>query len=260
MVARIAVEMLCEPCAAPWAISYGKLRFLPATASILISFAVRTRRIARVARRIKESVMGVRRFVAPVVVAAAVAGGGVAGAMLGVPGISGAQENTQQEAPAAGTAARDGALKAAADALGLSVTDLATALRGGKTIAQVAEEKTVDVNTVIDAMVAAAVNNGRDEAKAREVITKLVNEGPPAGHHGRHPRLRHAVGTELDAAAQALGMDRSALVQELEDGKTIAQVAEERTVDVNTVIDAMVAPVKERITKFVNEGRPDHGE
>ena len=78
-------------------------------------------------------------------------------------------------------------------------------------------------------------------------------------HHGRHPRLRHAVGTELDAAAQALGMDRSALVQELKDGKTIAQVAEEKGVDVDTVIDAMVAPVKERITKFVNEGRPERG-
>ena len=204
--------------------------------------------------------MGVRRFVAPVVVAAAVAGGGVAGAVLGVPGISGAQESTQQEAPAAGTAARDGALTAAADALGLSVKDLATELRGGKTIAQVAQDKSVDVNTVIDAMVAAAVQNGRDEAKAREVITKLVNEGRPEGHHGHHPRLRHAIGTELDAAAQALGMERSDLVQELKDGKTIAQIAEEKGVDVDTVIDAMVAPVKERITTFVNEGRPDRGE
>jgi uncharacterized protein (DUF433 family) len=200
--------------------------------------------------------MRVRRFVAPVVVAAAVAGGGVAGAMLGVPGISGAQESTQQEAPAA-TTARDGALKAAADALGLSVKDLATELRGGKTIAQVAQEKTVDLNKVIDAMVAAAVNNGRDEAKARDAITKFVNEGRPAGDHGRHPRLRHAVGTELDAAAQALGMDRSALVQELKDGKTIAQVAQDQGVEVDKVIDAMVAPVKDRITKFVNEGRPD---
>ena len=51
-------------------------------------------------------------------------------------------------------------------------------------------------------------------------------------------------------------MEPSALAQELKDGKTIAQVAQEKGVDVNTVIDAMVAPVKERITKFVNEGGP----
>ena len=51
-------------------------------------------------------------------------------------------------------------------------------------------------------------------------------------------------------------MEPSALAQELKGGKTIAQVAQEKGVDVNTVIDAMVAPVKERITKFVNEGGP----
>ena len=100
-------------------------------------------------------------------------------------------------------------------------------------------------------MVTKAVANGRDEAKAKEAITKFVNEGR-AGKG--HPRVRRAVRTELDSAAQALGMQPSALVQELKGGKTIAQVAQEKGVDVNTVIDAMVAPVKELITKFVNEG------
>ena len=71
------------------------------------------------------------------------------------------------------------------------------------------------------------------------------------------------MGLELDAAASALGMERAALVEELRSGKTIAQVAQEKGVDVNAVIDAMVAPVRERITTFVNEGgdeRPDEGD
>jgi hypothetical protein len=196
-----------------------------------------------------------RKFFAPIVVAAAVAAGGVGGALIGVPALSGASETpTSQSAPAATAAsARSGAFAAAADALGISVKDLATDLKDGKTIADVAKEKGVDVNTVIDAMVTKAVANGRDEAKAKEAITKFVNEGR-AGNGKRHPRVRHAVRTELDAAAQALGMQPSALAQELKAGKTIAQVAQEQGVDVNTVIDAMVAPVKERITKFVNEG------
>jgi hypothetical protein len=194
-----------------------------------------------------------RRFIAPIVVAAAVAGGGVAGALVGVPGISGAQDAPQsQTAPSTSTTVRNGPLQAAADALGLSLKDLAKELRDGKTIAEVANEKNVDVNTVIDKMVAAAVANGRDETEARDAITKFVNEGRPDRH--RHPRVRHALRIELDAAAQALGMEPSALRQELKDGKTIADVAKEKGVDVNTVIDAMVAPVKERITKFVNEG------
>jgi hypothetical protein len=197
-----------------------------------------------------------RRILAPIVVAAAVAGGGVAGALIGVPGISSAQDAPTQTQPAPTAASqRDGAIRAAADALGLSVKDLGKELRGGTTIADLAKEKGVDVDDLIDKMVAAAVANGRDEAKARDAITKLVNNGRPDNLRHR-PAVRHAVRGELGAAAGALGMEPSALAQELKDGKTIAQVAQEKGVDVDTVIDAMVAPVKERITKFVNDGRP----
>jgi hypothetical protein len=200
--------------------------------------------------------MGARRWFAPVVVTAAVAGGGVAGAMIGVPALSGAQE-APAGAPDDGGVVADGPMQAAADALGMERSELVQELRDDKTIAQVAQEKGVDVNTVIDAMVAAAVENGRDEAKAREAITRFVNEGRPEVHHGRHPRLRHAAGVELEAAATALGMERSDLVQELRDGKTIADVAQEKGVDVDTVIDAMVVPARDRISRFVNEGRLD---
>ena len=139
-----------------------------------------------------------RRFVAPLVVAAAVAGGGVAGAALGVPGLSGAQETDSTpptEVPALpdgavpeppqGAPRGDGGFAAAADALGMSVKDLATELRAGKTIAQVAQEKSVDVNKVIDAMVAKAVATGRDEAEARGAITEVRERGTP-GHGGVH--------------------------------------------------------------------------
>jgi hypothetical protein len=196
-----------------------------------------------------------RRLIAPLVVAAAVAGGGIAGAVIGVPAVSSAQDQTHAEEPAPDAApVRSGPLVAAADALGVNARELAEALRSGKTLADIAQEKNVDVDAVIDAMVAAAVANGRDEAKAREAITKFVNEGRPDGYG--HHRARRAVGAELDAAAGALGMERSALVQELRDGKTIAEVAQEKGVDVDTVIDAMVAPVRERISTFVNEGGP----
>ena len=141
--------------------------------------------------------------------AAAVAGGGVGGAIIGVPGTLGCVGDPATAIHTAATAPpRIGALEAAAGALGISVKDLARELKGGKTIAEVAKEKGVDVNTVIDAMVAKAVANGRDEAKAKDAITKFVNEAR-AGNGRRHPRLRHAAGTELDAAAQALGMDRA---------------------------------------------------
>jgi hypothetical protein len=198
--------------------------------------------------------MSTRRWFAPVVVTAAVAGGGVAGALTGVPGIAGAQEAPSQEAPAQEAPERDGPLRAAADALGTSARELAADLHGGRTIAEVAEGKGVDVKTVIDAMVAAAVEHGHDEATARERITRFVEEGWRDDAHHRHPRVRRALGVELDAAADALGLERGALIAELREGRTIADLAEEQGVDVDTVIDAMVAPVRERITTFVHDG------
>ena len=206
-----------------------------------------------------------RKFFAPLVVALAVAGGGVAGAVIAVPALSGAQETTTQSPstsssanPSPSTArVRPGVFAAAADALGMNLKDLAKEMRSGKTIAQIAQEKNVDVNKVIDAMVAKATANGRDATKARDAITKLVNDGVK-NLHLRHPRLRRAAKTELDAAAKAIGIPTSELVQDLKDGKTIAQVAQDKGVDVNKVIDAMVAPARERITKFVNDGGPRH--
>ena len=79
------------------------------------------------------------------------------------------------------------AFEAAADAIGIDETALRDALRDGQTIAEVAAANGVDVQAVIDAMVAAAQERV-DEAMANaderladleERITDLVNEGFP---------------------------------------------------------------------------------
>ncbi len=84
--------------------------------------------------------------------------------------------------------------------------------------------------------------------------------GDQSGDHGageqhRGPGRRHMGKKLLEPAAEALGMSVADLATELRDGKTIAEVAEEKGVDKQVVIDAMVADSTERITKFVNEGR-----
>ena len=137
-------------------------------------------------------------------------GGGV-GALLGQPLVSGAQQcddptTTTTEAPADEGARRHRGgpgLEAAAEALGISVEDLRTAVReDDRTIAQVAEERGVDLQTVIDAMVAEATaridervaEGDLDADRAAELqedlperITDVVNgEGPGPGgfRHG----------------------------------------------------------------------------
>ena len=124
-----------------------------------------------------------------------------------------------------------------------------------------AEAEGVDVQTVIDALVAAATERLDElEASLPERMTELVNkeglgdhEGPGRGGPARpsSPRRR------LDAAAEAIGITTDELRTALEDGSTIAEVAEAHGVDVQTVIDAMVAEATTQIDAAVADGKLD---
>ena len=156
-----------------------------------------------------------RNRLAGLALIAGLAGGGVTGALFGGPGISGAQETPTTTAPADDAAPapegrghggpggprgchgghRGAGLDAAATALGMTTEELRAQLDADTTIADVAKAKNVDVQKVIDAMVAdakahlaQAVTDGRltqaeADAKAAaltERITQHVNEGKPA--------------------------------------------------------------------------------
>jgi hypothetical protein len=134
----------------------------------------------------------------------ALAGGGVAGAMLGTPDTSGAQDGTTtttvaakddaRPRPAVRRAARGlrearaDSLDAAAKALDMPVADLKAELKAGKSIADVAKEKNVDLQKVIDAIVADRTAHLQDRiSKLPDEVTAAVNrkglgthpDGPP---------------------------------------------------------------------------------
>lgn len=166
---------------------------------------------------------------------------------------------------------RTDVLAAAAGALNMSADDLKSATQGGKTIAQVAQEKGVDVNTVIAAVadaiakdIDAAVANGtmttdkaaEEKAEATEHATKMVNEGPrgergPGGRGGPGARF----GDPIATAATALNMSEADLKTALDGGKTIAQVAQDKGVDPNTVIAALNDAANKAIDQAVADGR-----
>jgi hypothetical protein len=116
----------------------------------------------------------------------ALAGGGAAGALLGTPSLSVAQEESDEPTTSDDSRRpwrheRGERLSVAAEALGISADELRAALEDGKTIAQVAEEQGVDIDTVIDALVTEVTEN------VRERITAMVNgEGPRPGHFRHH--------------------------------------------------------------------------
>jgi hypothetical protein len=213
-------------------------------------------------------------LVAAGVVAGAVAVGGVTGALIGIPGLSGATTSDSSsstttpasEAPETGGPVRgffgmrfgsDGVFAAAAKALNLSTEELMQQLSDGKTtIADVAEQQNVDVQTVIDAM----------EAVANQNIEDLVNNplpGPPDGFkdgegHGfafgfglgfGFPGSRES----LDSVASALGITTDELQQELRDGQSIADIAKAKNVDLETIADALVKDATAKIDQAVQD-------
>jgi hypothetical protein len=76
-------------------------------------------------------------------------------------------------------------------------------------------------------------------------------DGRGPGGHGM------MLGGGLEIAADALGMTESELLSALQDGQSIADVAEEQGVDVQEVVDALVAAATERLDEAVEEGRVD---
>jgi hypothetical protein len=215
-----------------------------------------------------------RRLVAATAVVAAVVGGGVAGALIGIPGTSGASTSGSTSTSTTtkpsdenkgaherghrgfGLGAGKDVLDAAAKALNLSTDDLLTKLHDGKTtIADIAKDQNVDLQTVIDAMTAVAKSD----------ITDFVNnplptppsfggmKGGPGFGFGFGHRGGGLIENKLDAAAKALGITADELQNDLRDGKSIADIAKAKSVDVNTVIDAIVSDAQSKIDTAVKD-------
>jgi hypothetical protein len=208
--------------------------------------------------------METKKLIGAAAFTVALAGGAAAGALLGVPGSSGAQETTTTADPVpaddeAVHHVRGGPqLDAAAEALGMTTDELQAELESGKTIADVAGERSVDLDTVIDAIVADVT------ADVREHVTDMVNgELPePSFGHGRGPGMGRGPGhgfgiafrAGLDTAAEAIGISEDDLRTALEGGQSVAQVAEANGVDAQTVIDTLVAEATAKIDEAVADG------
>jgi uncharacterized protein YidB (DUF937 family) len=154
----------------------------------------------------------------------------------------------------------------AAEKLGMTQSDLMTALQGGKTITALAQEKGVDPQTIADAYIAQlttnltqAVTNGQITQKqadymveqAKTQVTEQLNATwenmGPRGFHGEMVDV-------LSVAADKLGMTQSDLQTELKSGKTIADIAKEKGVDPQTIIDACIANLTTKLNEAVANG------
>ena len=160
-----------------------------------------------------------KKRVAAAAVALTLAGGGVGYALGGPPIAFGADEESSTESPSGTNAAPDG--------------------RPGAPGEWIAEA------------LAGLVDDGTLTQAQSDAVVAALEAARPA-HPGPGPGGR---GHGLDAAASVLGIDAATLRSELEAGKTIADVAGDRDVDVQTVIDAIVAEMQSHLAEAVENGR-----
>jgi lambda repressor-like predicted transcriptional regulator len=141
-------------------------------------------------------------------------------------------------------------LVVAAAAGALTLTGLAVAVPAVAQTEETDGTSTSVVDRIKDALSGLVDDGSISQEQADEVATTLGDSGF-GGHWG------HGGWHGLEAAAEALGMTEDELRTALEaEGATLAKVAEEKGVAVDTLVDALVTAQREGIAKAVESGMP----
>ena len=183
--------------------------------------------------------------------------------------------NAQATDPAADTS-RPSPLAEAAKALGMTEAELKTELQAGKSIADVAKAKNIDLNVVIAKLTAAfkahldeEVASGEHtqaeaDAKLAEfktrVTTMLNTAGLPMhggkGGHGGHGPAKFATAK----LATTLKLTETELQTQLKSGKTLKQIADAQNVDIADVKATLTADFKAHLDEEVKSGEHTQAE
>jgi hypothetical protein len=168
-------------------------------------------------------------------VAAGVLGGGAIGLMFAIPSLTSAA-TTETTAPAATVA-------------------LAGDTPADDTPADAAQP---DPGTGLRDLLQALVDDGTLTAAQADTVTEyLVANRPERGPGGEmgHGHGHRRPGFDGAVVAELLGVDAATLRQDLRSGQTIAEIAAAQGVDVQIVIDALVAEAQSHLDLDVTEGR-----
>ena len=165
-----------------------------------------------------------------------------------------------------GKGGKMGSPETLATALGVDTETLRSEFAAGKSIADIAAEQGIAIDTVVAALVADLeehlnehVADGsltEDEAaeklaSAEDRISEKVNEVPPTRDRNSGPRR----GGQLPAAVlEMLGIDGPALREAFSEGKSVADIAEENGVEIGDIVGALVDERAARLAEHVADG------
>jgi polyhydroxyalkanoate synthesis regulator phasin len=178
-----------------------------------------------------------RRRGVTVGIAGGLLAGTAAGLVFGVPGITSAAQDTSVVTPAA-------------------------------VVQQVDEDQPedapVETGTRLRETLQQLVDDGTLTAEQADAVTALLVENRPELGEGRGDRHGRPGGFGRGVASEALtdllGLDAAELRTQLRDGATLAEIATAQGVEVQDVVDELVAELEERVDNAVENGRLDQAE
>jgi polyhydroxyalkanoate synthesis regulator phasin len=182
---------------------------------------------------------------------AGLVGGGAAGLVFGVPGLTTAADGSSDVTVT--QAAPDTAPDTEPDTAPDPGSDTGTEDEDRADVADHIRESLQEL--VDDDMITA----DQADAVAEHLAAQSIGRGPgmrgdrPGGFGERGARILDNV----DTLTRVLGIDATTLRDELRSGSTIAEVAEAHGVDVADVVAALVADAQDRIDQAVADGRID---
>jgi len=167
-----------------------------------------------------------------------------------------------------------------AKSLGLSTPELRRLLSSGQSVADIAEEKGVSLDQVVEALIEPIEqqirellkNNRADEKEAKQKLESarqsflkalgtfymLKQTKESATVRPVQPSaasLVSAVPFNVRIVARTLGIDVSELRKQMAQGDTVAEIAKRMGVPLEEVVKALLAPVLKELREVVNSGR-----
>jgi uncharacterized protein (DUF433 family) len=145
-----------------------------------------------------------------------------------------------------------------AQALGMNEADLLKELQAGKSVADVAKEKGVELDKVVDAILAKIKENLPQMFETKWGAGGMGFGGPRGFGRGMFGGKNFGLGFQRDSlltsVATTLGMTEADLLKELQAGKSVADVAKEKGVALDKVVDAILAERAETLKQAVSSG------
>jgi hypothetical protein len=97
----------------------------------------------------------------------------------------------------------------------------------------------------------------KEKADAQNEIKNRVEHKGGFGFRGKHDK-RGERGGEFKNAASVLGIDEQTLQTQLQSGKTLAQIAQDKGITKDDLINKLLQNEKDRLTKMVDQTWQQH--